>query len=239
MSKVSWKFRADAATWQVWSVEMSAGLGRKIKPKNFFNRQRGDSINKTTSVSFHLMRSSDQRQQTDAPGRAWPPRRRIAPWSSYRGCDLQRQAGLPTLARQVHIRGRLPGSAGTAAPCGWLNRPTGSYVFFCDQNPEARMPGAKVVVQFVDAKVGGRQRPALLGKAYRPHFRVEDGDYLGVAFCGDDSSRQMQPSTCVSAQVAFVYAPEIDYSALSAGVQFRILEGAMTAGIGVIIELIP
>jgi translation elongation factor EF-Tu-like GTPase len=101
------------------------------------------------------------------------------------------------------------------------------------------MPGAKVVVQFVDAKVGGRQGPTFLVKAYRPHFRVGDGDYLGVAFSGENSSEPIQPGTCVSAEVAFVYAPGVDYSALSAGVQFRMLEGTRTVGVGVVIELTP
>jgi translation elongation factor EF-Tu-like GTPase len=39
--------------------------------------------------------------------------------------------------------------------------------------------------------------------------------------------------------VAFVYAPGVDYSALSAGVQFRMLEGTRTVGVGVVIELTP
>lgn len=97
------------------------------------------------------------------------------------------------------------------------------------------MPGAKVVVQFVDATVGGRQGSTVLVNAYRPHFRVGDGGYLSVAF----TSEPMQPGTCVSAEVAFAYAPEVDYSTLSAAVQLRILEGERTGGIGVVIELIP
>jgi|GEM_PF-1746172 len=84
------------------------------------------------------------------------------------------------------------------------------------------MPSAKVVVQFVDANVGGRQGSTCLVNAYRPHFRVGDEDYLGVAFSGDDSSEPMQPGTCVSAEVAFVYAPEVDYSTLSAAVQLAL-----------------
>ncbi|WP_339959055.1 hypothetical protein [Delftia acidovorans] len=53
------------------------------------------------------------------------------------------------------------------------------------------------------------------------------------------TSEPMQPGTCVSAEVAFAYAPEVDYSTLSAAVQLRILEGERTGGIGVVIELIP
>ena len=101
------------------------------------------------------------------------------------------------------------------------------------------MPGAKVVVQFVDVNVGGRAWPTYLINRYRPHFRVGDGEYLGVAFCGDDSSEPIRAGACMSAEVAFVYAPNVDYAALIAGSQFRILEGERIVGIGVVTELTP
>lgn len=56
------------------------------------------------------------------------------------------------------------------------------------------MLGAKVVVQFVDANVGGRQGSTVLVNAYRPHFRVGDEGYLSVAFSGDASNDPMQLS---------------------------------------------
>lgn len=112
-------------------------------------------------------------------------------------------------------------------------------ISFDDQHPEAQVPGAKVVVQFVDAAVGGRQRPAFLARGYRPHFRVGDGDYLGVAFSGDDSGEPVRPGICVSAEVEFLYIGGMDYSALDSGAQFVILEGARTVGVGVVIERLP
>lgn len=100
------------------------------------------------------------------------------------------------------------------------------------------MPGAKVVVQFLDADVGGRKGATYLVKGYRPHFRVGDGEYLGVEFSGNESSEPIRPGVCVNAEVAFVYADEIDYAALVAGSQFRVLEGARIVGIGVVTELV-
>jgi len=101
------------------------------------------------------------------------------------------------------------------------------------------MPGARVEVQFLAADVGGRAGPTYLVKRYRPHLRVGDGEYLGVAFCGDDSSEPIRAGDCVSAEVIFVYAPNVDYAALVTGSQFQILEGARIVGIGVVTELVP
>lgn len=101
------------------------------------------------------------------------------------------------------------------------------------------MPGAKVVVQFVDVDAGGRAGPFYLTNRYRPHFRVEDGAYLGVAFCGDESSEPVRTGVCVAAEVSFVYAPSVDYAALTADSQFQILEGRRIVGVGVVTELTP
>ena len=101
------------------------------------------------------------------------------------------------------------------------------------------MPGAKVIVQFVAADVGGRTMPAYLTQKYRPHFRVGSGEYLGVVFLGDESSAPIRPGTCMNAEVAFIYAPDVDYGDLLVGTQFQILEGARIVGIGVVSELVP
>ena len=101
------------------------------------------------------------------------------------------------------------------------------------------MPGAKVLVQFVAAEVGGRTMPAYLTREYRPHFRVGSGEYLGVVFSGDESSRPIQPGICTDTEVAFIYAPNVDYGDLVVGSQFEILEGARIVGVGVVSELVP
>jgi translation elongation factor EF-Tu-like GTPase len=100
------------------------------------------------------------------------------------------------------------------------------------------MSGAKVVVQFIAADVGGRTMPACLTQKYRPHFRVGSGEYLGVVFSGDESSEPIQPGICMNADVRFVYAPNVDYGDLVVGAQFQILEGARIVGVGVISELV-
>jgi hypothetical protein len=101
------------------------------------------------------------------------------------------------------------------------------------------MPGAKVVVQFVDMNVGGRAGSTYLNNRYRPHLRVGDGEYVGVAFCGGDSSEPIRTGVCVSAEVSFVYAPNVDYAPLIAGSQFQVLEGKRIVGVGVVTELTP
>lgn len=100
------------------------------------------------------------------------------------------------------------------------------------------MPGARVVVQFIAPDVGGRQ-VTYLTKAYRPHFRVRSGEYLGVAFSGDASCGPVEPGACVPAEVDFVYAPDVDYGDLVVGAQFQVLEGARIVGIGVVSGLFP
>lgn len=100
------------------------------------------------------------------------------------------------------------------------------------------MPGAKVRIEFVGAEVGGRCAPAHLSTAYRPHLRVGTGEYLGVAFTGGETGA-VQVGHCINAEVAFVYAPEVDYSALEVGAQFQILEGARMVGVGQVVEVFP
>jgi len=78
-----------------------------------------------------------------------------------------------------------------------------------------------------------------LSKAYRPHFRVRGGEYLGVAFLGDASCEAVEPGACASAEVNFVYAPDVDYGELVVGAQFQVLEGARIVGIGVVSGLVP
>ncbi|WP_438018875.1 hypothetical protein WMF18_07250 [Sorangium sp. So ce315] len=101
------------------------------------------------------------------------------------------------------------------------------------------MPGARVCLQFISSAVGGRATPAVLSEAYRPHFRVEDGEYLGVQFVagGDAPAPIGVPGVPIDAQVTFPYAPQVNYEPLRLGVQFQVLEGRRIVGVGVITEL--
>lgn len=98
------------------------------------------------------------------------------------------------------------------------------------------MPGARVCLQFISSAVGGRPSPAVLSEKYRPHFRVEDGEYLGVQFvAGDDAPAPI--GVPIDAQVTFLYAPGVNYEPLRSGAQFQVLEGRRIVGVGVVIEL--
>jgi hypothetical protein len=45
----------------------------------------------------------------------------------------------------------------------------------------------------------------------------------GIVFSGDEASAPVQPGTCMNAEVAFIYAPEVDYRDLVVGPQFQIV----------------
>lgn len=98
------------------------------------------------------------------------------------------------------------------------------------------MPGAKVYVQFIDAKAGGRD-VTYIKEPYRPHFRVGDGEYLGVEFF-DGPDEPIPPGRGVDAKVRFSYAPSVNYEELKVGVQFQILEGRRIVGVGTVTELL-
>lgn len=97
------------------------------------------------------------------------------------------------------------------------------------------MSGAKVQIQFVAAAVGGRDS-APLCSPYRPHFRVGQGEYLGVEFVGEADARASS-GELLHAQVRFMY-PGVSYEALKPGVQFVVLEGPHIVGVGVVRELL-
>lgn len=68
-----------------------------------------------------------------------------------------------------------------------------------------------------------------LFEGYRPHFRVGEGEYLGISFEAIEA-RSDAPDT-YRATVALVYSG-VDYGALVNGAQFEILEGARVVGTG-------
>ena len=73
---------------------------------------------------------------------------------------------------------------------------------------------------------------------YRPHFRVADGDLLGVQFF-DGRETPVLPGEVVSAKVRFMYFPSVNYDALTKGAQFEVREGARIVGVGIVRELLP
>ena len=59
---------------------------------------------------------------------------------------------------------------------------------------------------------------------YRPHLKVGDGEYLGVAFV-DGSSDPLRPGESTIASAVLVYEPGVDYSALVSGAGFEVFDG--------------
>lgn len=68
---------------------------------------------------------------------------------------------------------------------------------------------------------------------YRPHLQVDDGEYLGVSLfevSSEGNTGQMQ-----RAKASLVYWPNVDYTPLKVGVQFKVKEGARTVGVGTVV----
>lgn len=66
---------------------------------------------------------------------------------------------------------------------------------------------------------------------YRPHFRVSGGEYLGVALCNGPVDA-VAPGESACADAVLIYEPEVDYSALTPGAEFDVLEGRQVVGSG-------
>jgi translation elongation factor EF-Tu-like GTPase len=91
---------------------------------------------------------------------------------------------------------------------------------------------AEVEVTFHAPHEGGRGVPlVLVPRNYRPHFRVGDGDYLGVVFVAGPTEA-LNPGASFNCSVEFAYESGVNYDALSVGAQFRIMEGARCVGTG-------
>jgi hypothetical protein len=98
------------------------------------------------------------------------------------------------------------------------------------------MTSATVYAQFISAEAGGRSLPTYVKEPYRPHFRVGNGEYLGIEFI--DAPEEPIPSGVgVNAKVRFIYSPQVNYEALCVGVQFVVLEGVHIVGVGRVISL--
>jgi translation elongation factor EF-Tu-like GTPase len=94
---------------------------------------------------------------------------------------------------------------------------------------------AEVYVEFIQSEAEGRTSPIVLND-YRPHFRVGDGEYLGVKFINGPST-PVSPGQSAFATVQFIYAPIVNYDPLQVGVQFEILEGNRLVWVGHILVL--
>lgn len=97
------------------------------------------------------------------------------------------------------------------------------------------MPGAYIEFILFSPEKGGRKTLPHLKDSYRPHFRVDNGEYLGVSFI--DAVDPVLFDTNIKAQVNFLYHPKVNYDALQVGVEFEILEGPNVVGCGRVAEL--
>ena len=92
--------------------------------------------------------------------------------------------------------------------------------------------GAEVELHFRTAAEGGRSGPLSFDSgAYRPHFVVSEGQYLGVAVT-QGPANPVQPGGTAKVTVAFVYEPAVNYAALVEGATFLVMEGACVVASG-------
>ena len=84
-----------------------------------------------------------------------------------------------------------------------------------------------VKIAMLDPSQGGRHQPCLF-TGYRPHFVVVPGELLGVEFIAVPDT--VLPNIQVDARVRLPY--DVDYSSLSPGASFTIVEGSRRVGHG-------
>ena len=89
---------------------------------------------------------------------------------------------------------------------------------------------ALVVLHPHDA--GGRSSSIGLTGRYRPHLQVDGGPPLGVQVVADPAG-ELEPGGRAEVDLLLLY--DVDYSALRAGAQFTIMEGAREVGTGVVL----
>jgi translation elongation factor EF-Tu-like GTPase len=78
--------------------------------------------------------------------------------------------------------------------------------------------------------MGGRTRAAALDGRYRPHLQVGSGEPLGVEVTSADQS-EVLPGESASVKIRLLY-DTVDYSALTPGAKFSVLEGPRVIGVG-------
>lgn len=95
---------------------------------------------------------------------------------------------------------------------------------------------AEVELSFLVADRGGRVAPVMLRELqYRPHLQVGGGEFLGVA-CSGGPSDPVKPGQAAQCQVAFVYAPAVNYDKLQKGVVYSVMEGSKCVATGRVIR---
>ncbi|GLC81777.1 hypothetical protein [Lacrimispora brassicae] len=86
----------------------------------------------------------------------------------------------------------------------------------------------KVRVQFYPSV---REMPPC-GLTYRPHFVVKGTElYFGIQF---EELKEMPLGTLIDAEVRFLYT--VDYSGLTVGAEFYIMEGPHKVGEGIVLS---
>lgn len=90
----------------------------------------------------------------------------------------------------------------------------------------------RVQIQFKTEADGGRAMAAnLCSGTHRPHLRASGGEYLGVVLCNGPADA-VAPGASACADAVLIYEPDVDYSELTPGVEFDVLEGRQVIGIG-------
>ncbi|WP_374758293.1 hypothetical protein, partial [Leifsonia sp. LS1] len=83
--------------------------------------------------------------------------------------------------------------------------------------------------QLLPPAEGGRHSPISLNGTYRPHIKANTGPYLGVVI-RSETAATLNPGEKAPVLLDLPY--DIDYSALTSGTTFTILEGPHTVGSG-------
>jgi len=99
---------------------------------------------------------------------------------------------------------------------------------------------ADLIVHWLTHGDGGRSSPVHVrgrGGSYKPHLRLHaEGEFLGVAFL-DGEPPIVEPGGDGSAIVALIYEGNgVDYSALTPGVEFVVVEGLRVVGRGTVVR---
>jgi hypothetical protein len=83
------------------------------------------------------------------------------------------------------------------------------------------VPSVHARITLLATGAGGRKSGIDASQGYRPHVRVDDGEMLGVEVVGGD--RSIAPGASAVVDLELLY--DIDYSSLSPGATFSIVEG--------------
>jgi translation elongation factor EF-Tu-like GTPase len=79
---------------------------------------------------------------------------------------------------------------------------------------------------------GGRHAPFTEG--YRPHFIVDEGEWLGVI--ATRCPGPVAPGDEADVEFSLVYHPNVDYSALRVGAEFAMHEGPKVVATGTVLQ---